>query len=149
MIANHKDITTNLRGLIIHGCNCQGVMGAGVAKAIKNKWPIVFEEFSKLPTGPELLGTFQPVQINENLFVGNCFTQEYYGSDGKQYASLDAIRKSVGEACQFAKDNDLSLISPLIGCGLGGLPLSDLMNLYRELEDKFEIQIELNYLINK
>ena len=42
-----KDITTERHGLIIHGVNCQGVMGSGVALAIRNKWPVVYDEYKK------------------------------------------------------------------------------------------------------
>ena len=34
--------------IIIHQVNCQGAMNSGVAKAIREKWPIVFDKYSKL-----------------------------------------------------------------------------------------------------
>ena len=36
-----EDITKATEQVIAHGCNCQGRMGAGVAKAIARKWPKV------------------------------------------------------------------------------------------------------------
>ena len=33
--------------IIFHVTNCMGVMGAGIAKSIKNKWPKVFTEYKK------------------------------------------------------------------------------------------------------
>lgn len=32
-------------GCIIHGCNAQGVMGAGVALAFKNKYPAAYTRY--------------------------------------------------------------------------------------------------------
>ena len=52
---------------IIHQVNCQGIMGSGVAKSIKNKWYQAFEDYKvvcdniktqKLPTS-NLLGYAQ------------------------------------------------------------------------------------------
>ena len=28
--------------------NCRGVMGAGLAKQIRDKWPVVFDEYKKI-----------------------------------------------------------------------------------------------------
>lgn len=40
-IVNGDLLQSNL-SLIAHQTNCLGVMGAGIAKAIKNKWSIVY-----------------------------------------------------------------------------------------------------------
>jgi len=39
-----KDITTVEIGVMVSQVNCRGVMGAGVAKAIRDRWPIVYIE---------------------------------------------------------------------------------------------------------
>ena len=31
--------------IICHQVNCKGVMGAGLAKQIRDKWPVVFDEY--------------------------------------------------------------------------------------------------------
>lgn len=43
-----KDITTVEKGVIMHQVNCQNVMGAGVAKAIYLKHPLVKQAFHDL-----------------------------------------------------------------------------------------------------
>lgn len=137
------DITENEDGLIIHGVNCQGVMGSGVALAIKTKWPAIYDRFLENGKGTVLLGSFDPCVINNDLTIGNCYTQEFYGRDGKQYANYNAIRNSVSLACEYAKKNDLVLRSPLIGCGLGGLEFERVLDIYRELELEYSIEILL------
>ena len=72
-----KDITTVESGFILHGVNCQRTMGSGVAKAIRAKWPKLYKEYKN--TIP-MLGKVQLIHINADLWVINCFTQEYYGS---------------------------------------------------------------------
>lgn len=37
--------TRNEDTVICHQVNCCGVMGAGLAKQIRDKWPVVFDEF--------------------------------------------------------------------------------------------------------
>lgn len=92
------DVTSPTVGIIGHGVNCQGVMGSGVAKAIREKFPQAYTEYKKLcdRTKPEsLLGVTQLVQITDDLYVANMFTQLNYGADGKQYASIVAIREAI------------------------------------------------------
>lgn len=109
-------------GMIVHGTNCSGGFGSGVAGAIRYSYPEVYAEFAKLKPDVSLLGTIQPVQINEQLTITNCFTQHKFGSDGKAYASKTAIASSLLQAYAHAEHNDINTVSmPKIGAGLGGL----------------------------
>lgn len=92
------DVTAPIKGIIGHGVNCQGVMGSGVALAIRNKFPKAYTEYLALcarKKPEELLGTTQLVKITDELYVANMFSQLNFGHDGKVYASIKAIR----EAC--------------------------------------------------
>ena len=118
------------KGLILHGVNCQGVMGSGVALAIKNKWPEVFEayvHYVRRCGGPEnadsYIGRVQFVGTkDEDVVVANCFTQDRYGRDGKKYASYDAVDSCMQRVCEYiVRFPDGTINFPLIGCGLGGL----------------------------
>lgn len=119
----HKDITTVGVGVIAHGVNCQGRMASGVAKAIRDKWPKVYESYASLPTGKTMLGVCQLVNVGEQdeLFVANCFTQLFYGYGGGRYASTDAIAESLHDAYKWADLYGIPLYLPKIGAGLGGL----------------------------
>lgn len=116
------DVTTVERGIIPHGVNCRGRMGSGVAKVIRNKWPVVFDQYSIIPTGPKSLGVAQLVPIKSNeLYVVNCFTQVNYGADGRRYASLEAVATTLRSTFIWARDLNLPIYMPKIGAGLGGL----------------------------
>lgn len=86
---------------IIHQVNCRGKMGSGVAKAIREKYPVVYTEYNKVCSSSipsRLLGFTQYVQIskeNKPYYVVNMFTQENFGYDGAQYTSLEAFKKSL------------------------------------------------------
>lgn len=136
----NSDITEVYSGLTIHGVNCQGAFGSGVAGAIRRKYPEVYEAFKKCPTGKQMLGEFIPVNVDEypNLIIGNCYTQEYYGSDGKVYASLEAIRESLTKAFLYATLNDIySVNMPKIGAGLGGLNWNDVEGVITDVYSNF------------
>jgi O-acetyl-ADP-ribose deacetylase (regulator of RNase III) len=118
-----KDITDIAVGIIGHGVNARGKMGAGVAQAIAEKWPIVKQRYLQLfelPRAHRELGSIQIVKISPTLYVLNMFTQERYGHDG-QFAVPDAIYSCVEWAIITASEHRLPLYMPKIGCGLGGL----------------------------
>lgn len=112
---------------VAHGVNCQGKMASGVAGLIAHKQPRVKSKYLDLFAGckggnPDLLGHSQEVMLSPNQVVYNCFTQEYYGRDGKQYADLEAITKSLTSSLLLASGLFFKeLHIPMIGAGLGGL----------------------------
>jgi len=121
-----KDITTVERGIVLHGCNARGKQGSGVALAVRNKWPTEYTEYAKLceefkDNAMSLLGYLQLVEVGRGLFVGNAITQLNYGYDGGVYADIDAVKSSLTRAVLEAKERELPLYLPRIGCGLGGL----------------------------
>lgn len=126
-----KDITTIEEGIIAHGVNCQGVMGSGVAKAIRDKWPDVYKGYmnnGKNRTGKDdnLLGSCHLIQANMKdvdckVHVANCYTQRFYGRDGKKYADQWAIIESLKYVYYWADLYELDVFMPKIGAGLGGL----------------------------
>lgn len=114
-----KDITTvKSDAILINGVNCQRRMGSGVAKAYLDKWPQVKAKYLKTP--PKL-GHVSYINVGSKLYVANCYTQEFYGYDGKRYADLHSIRVSFSEAIQKCMLFSLDLYTPMVGCGLGGL----------------------------
>ena len=93
--------------IIAHQVNCQKKMNSGVAKAIREKYPNVYEEY--LNTKPQLgQSTFIFVyDDNGEKIITNMYAQNTYGYDGKQYTDYDAFRsccKSIVEECKFEKE---------------------------------------------
>jgi len=125
-IKENSNICDVVEGVILQGVNCQGVMGSGVAKQLRDKYPNIFIPYAALckkywHDSENLLGrvvTYYPDFRNKEFYIANCFTQEFYGKDGKKYASYDAL-----ESClETVKGTKLPIHIPyLIGAGLGGL----------------------------
>lgn len=141
-----KDITTVEIGIIIHGVNCLGVMGAGVALAIKKKWPLVYtlykikcKEFERDKSF--LLGQVQSIKINDHLYVNNCFTQLGVASvSNKKVADINAVDECLNMCFQISFDKKEPLYSPMIGCGLGGLSWQDEVKpLFLKYEEKYGV----------
>lgn len=126
MVESRYGNMLNHGGIMAHGVNCRGVMGAGLAKQIKNKFPKAFEKYEKKcrsTTPVELLGQCQLVEIDEGWYVANLFTQLSYGSTpGVVYADpIDvqaAFKALMITVAQMEKKPIVRV--PKIGCGLGG-----------------------------
>lgn len=106
--------------IIVHQVNCQGVMGAGLAKAIRNKWPQVYDKYRRICTEytPEsLLGKVLPVTVGDKIIL-NVFGQLNYGREGVQtsYEALELALRKIESKYMFQK-----IAFPLnMGCGLAG-----------------------------
>jgi O-acetyl-ADP-ribose deacetylase (regulator of RNase III) len=112
--------------LIIHGCNCQGVMGSGVALAIRNRFPKAYRDYVNLYATQGLyLGFGQFVECKDKLgskWIFNAFTQEYYGRvPNTQYCDYKAIENCFETVKEFCSAKEFGAFAmPKIGCGLGG-----------------------------
>ena len=119
-------------GIILQQVNAQGVMGSGIAKAIRDKWPVVWEEYSKVvgpsytqrDSGLHLLGTIIPVEVEKDLWVINIVGQQFFGrAAGTRYTSYDALDKGLRAVQQWMDPMPFTFSEihhPLIGSGLGG-----------------------------
>lgn len=110
--------------IICHGCNAQGSMGAGIALAIRHRYPMVFAAYRKTYEGQGKhldLGQIVWVDCPDGRTVINAVTQERYGRDPKVvYVSYPAIESVITEidAWAAAKGEGTVVAFPKIGAGL-------------------------------
>ncbi len=114
---NLLDVTS---GIIAHGCNAQGVMGSGVAKGIREKFPTAYRYYQYQAESGLELGDVQIVSVvPKTLYVANLITQEFYGTSGNRYVSYDAVDECFDNL--FARNIPKQIVNiPKIGAGLGG-----------------------------
>lgn len=108
---------------ICHQVNCQGVMGSGIAKQIKEKWPEVYDDYKELCTnlGPRtLLGTIDIVETSTGRNVINMFSQFNYGYNGSRFTSYDAFCRALEQIRDYTAPGSTIGFPKKIGCGLGG-----------------------------
>ena len=137
-----KDISdVQSPGLIAHGVNCQDRMGAGVAKALFTKWPLVKSAYHAF--GYVDLGNVQFITVEPGLIVANCFTQQHYGrKPGVQYADPEAVSECLVRVAEHAciELNVNEVFIPRIGCGLGGLDWeTDVVPVIQDIEEHWPV----------
>jgi len=119
----NEDIFNCVEDIIVHQTNCMGVMGSGIAKQVKEKYPDVFKgyyQYCKTSTVEEILGTALICECSDGHYIANAFGQANYGKD-KQHTDYEALKHALIEIKDFAVEKNLSVAIPeKIGCGLGG-----------------------------
>jgi O-acetyl-ADP-ribose deacetylase (regulator of RNase III) len=104
--------------LIVHGCNCQCEMDAGVAKVIKRAFPEAYEADQQTEKGSrEKLGTVSTAEVERDghtLTVVNGYTQFHWRGRGV-LVDYDALRSVMREV--KARFSGKRIGYPKIGAG--------------------------------
>ncbi|MDM5298201.1 macro domain-containing protein [Bacillus pumilus] len=123
------DILNTTKNIVCHQVNCKGVMGAGLAKQIKSKYPNVYKEYKRLCENQnienKLLGATQFVDVSGNKTIANLFAQYSYGVKTRQtdYEAMKLCLNSLNSIIKtdYSKYKGCSIAMPYgIGCGLAG-----------------------------
>jgi len=126
-----QNITTVTTGIICQQVNCQGVMGAGLAKQIRAKFPPAYEEYMKAYKRKMLtLGNviYAVISFKPPLYVANLCGQNYYGREkGRVYTDYASVRECLTKVSELRVmiENANAIYSPIyipyfMGCGLAG-----------------------------
>lgn len=120
----NKDILSVTSGAVMHGCNIECTFGAGLALAIKKKWPEAYNADLKTRKGDfDKLGGISYAKISEDFYVVNLYQQSlketFYNGRALNYnAFYDAFDRAV-DFCQ--SKGIVNIFVPYkIGCGLAG-----------------------------
>lgn len=130
-----------------HQCNCFHTMGAGIAAAIKTKYPEAYEADLKFGRRGDTskLGKFSTVKTYDEKYVYNLYGQYNMGT-WKRQTSYDALCNALTGVKEHATNN---LVKRLgfprnMGCALGGgdwRVVYALLQSVFEGDDNFEIYI--------
>lgn len=125
--------------IIGHQCNCQGVMGSGVAAEARHRYPNVFETYrqdyldGKLKLGYVCFATAKTDQV-----IANMCAQDAFGYNGGVYTNYNGLQKcldTVKEYATFEYDVKPVIAFPyLMSCRRGG---GDWNIVYKMIEDTF------------
>lgn len=124
---------------IAHGVNMRGVMGAGIAKEFRDKFPQMYGTYKALCEHDAVseMGVL-PWKVKDGQYVMNIFSQLEPGP----CARLEWIEHGLLVSCEFLISRGIHRMSiPWIGAGIGGIKdrileksLRSLMSIYREDE---------------
>ena len=107
--------------LIAHGCNCFCTMGAGIAKAVKDVFPVAFQADEATKRGDRAkLGTCSSAEIalrTSSLIVVNAYTQFDWRGRGTK-VDYAAVRSCMEWIKKQYPGKRIGL--PRIGAGLAG-----------------------------
>lgn len=126
--------------ILVHQVNCKGVMGAGIAKSIRNRYPSVYDVYHDAYVNGRLkLGNVIYAKINDNKIIANICGQDGYGRNGR-YTDYGALRACFENLCHYAYQNNIRKIAmPYgIGCGLAGGNWSVVSSLISEIFDEID-----------
>lgn len=129
VVEQSGDILRSGADMICQQVNCRGVMGAGLAKQIREKYPDVYRQFREkslqIKRGQKALGDVLYCQ-EVDCIIANLYGQDDFGRDGRQYTNYDAlkrclenVRDKVRELSQGMEEFRVALPHGL-GCGLAG-----------------------------
>lgn len=116
------DLLTSECVVRCHQVNCRGVMGAGIAAQIKEKYPEVFPLYEGLCSqfGDKMLGEVQFIPCHDGTVIANMFAQDGYGA-GKCQTDIYALEECLDRLQIFAAKTGASIGFPkYVGAGLAG-----------------------------
>ena len=116
------DIVANVHsGILVHGCNAQGVMGQGIALSVRKRYPNAFNDYlNEHATNGLKLGSIIYTECSPELTIANAITQQYYGTYKRQYVSYQAIHEVFSALAKLSQMSVKTVHYPMIGAGLGG-----------------------------
>jgi O-acetyl-ADP-ribose deacetylase (regulator of RNase III) len=137
---NILDATENILCQQVNTC---GVMGAGLAKQIINKYPSVYWEYKQICDTPKyLLGEVLYITIKPNKFIACLFGQNGYGRSSKVYTNYQALESALLKVKSFAKKQKYSIAIPYgIGCGLANGDWNIVYDIINRIFDNYNVTI--------
>ena len=137
MFATPADIRVNT-------VNCVGVMGAGLARAFKDKYPAMFKEYAKAckagqvrPGNPHV---WEKNEFGESLTIVNLPTKDHW----RQPSEYEFIEKDLRWLREFlTKRGKVRIVVPALGCGHGGLDWDRVRPMMEQALDGLEAEIHI------
>lgn len=144
------DIFDSGANMICHQVNCKGVMGSGLAKQVKERFPHVYMNYHRYceackQEGTSPLGAWQAVPINfediEDRYIVNIFAQDAYGYTGV-YTDYEALRTALESMKRVIEDMGYSVAFPAnMGCKRGGGEWSEVYKIIDEIFGKTKLDV--------
>lgn len=129
---------------IMHQVNCQGKMGSGVAKQVRERSPECFKTYAQILKNKGAKYCFGKAinycDVNCGKLFMNVFGQYTYGYDSKQYTDYKALKSGIIYAVNsysiIVKNfRTLDIAIPYrMGCDLGGGDWNVVYEMLRKLQ---------------
>lgn len=133
--------------IIGHGVNMKGIMGSGIARTVKDKYPSVFEDYKRaIRSGVLQPGSVRisPALEHPKLFIANISSQIEMGANADLHLLEAGLRRLLLTMELDYETHQVAL--PRIGAGIGGLDwdtqvLPLIERLDEEMGGRFQIEL--------
>lgn len=140
MIERNGDLFTTDLEVIGHGVNTVGVMGAGVARIVRNKFPETYAVYKDDCKSGYLLPGGVSFWSENGKTIANIASQHLPGPDADYTLLANAVEEAIIE-CKYWGINTMAL--PQIGCGIGGLEWEKVEKILLALEKDYDFEFEV------
>lgn len=136
-----KDVFQSDASILVHQVNTEGLMGAGIAKTIRLKYPIVFQKYKRVCISylpEELLGHIQMIDVGEKI-ICNLFAESLNRKiEGNRRTDYDAFKHGLLSLFLILEPDTTIAMPYNIGCGLGGGDWNVVFQIIKELDEQFK-----------
>lgn len=141
LIQKTGDVFTSELPAVAHGVNTHGVMGSGIAVAVKKNFPQTYQTYRNHCLSGELQPGMVFPSYEEGKWVLNLASQDKPGAN----ARIDWLEESLVKAATFCEAKNLQgFAAPRIGAGIGGLEWEEVLATFEKTAERFPgITIEL------
>ena len=141
MKIKYGDLFTTDEQVIGHGVNTKGVMGAGVAAIVRDKFPETYRAYKyDCMWGLLVPGEAAPGPHENGKVIMNIASQMNPGPN----ATYTLLERSMVFAVGLLRSAGIkSMAIPQIGCGIGGLEWDSVKSILDYIEDKYDFEFEV------
>lgn len=124
---------------MVNPCNCTGQMDIGLSEAFRTRFPSMYNTYkTACEDGSLKLGNLQVIEYpKENVSVINLPTRNHYldkVTDDMLRECLEALKRYL-----VREGNHLKTVTmPILGCGRGGRPYTDVIPIFKEILDDLD-----------
>ena len=153
------DVTQASENIIVHQVNTLNKMGAGVAKALYTKYPMVKSQYHTTTKqlldieggrNSELLGFVDLVTVGADKIIANLYGQIAIAksrTDKHVYTSYQALTEGFESLAEYAQKNNYTIAMPYgIGCGLANGDWNKVTEIIESVFSKYNQQVTLYQL---
>lgn len=132
------DIFSNNADIRVNTVNCVGAMGKGVALAFKKKYPSMFKQYKQdCDNGLVKIGKMH-IWKDLTTWIINFPTKD----DWKKPSTYEYIESGLKDLSAYlARQGNVTVALPALGCGNGGLDWSIVSNMIRKYLDNLDARI--------
>lgn len=105
--------------VLVNAVNCVGVMGGGLAKVFKDRYPDMFNKYKiQCDMGLFRIGTVSVTGVDNDQYIINLPTK----NDWRNPSELIYVIRGLTALMSAVEDYEFESVAvPALGCGLGGL----------------------------